>query len=145
MISHTQINSANSKELIIDNEPQNTSQMSPHAQTNPAKPKVLVVDDEPQNIYILLEILKNDYAIMAAKNATKALELAIAEPRPDLIVLDVMMPDIDGYAFCQAIKSQPETQDIPIVFISALDETLDKVKAFDVGGIDYITKPFQRE
>ncbi|NEQ78385.1 MAG: response regulator [Okeania sp. SIO2C9] len=119
--------------------------MTTHAQTNPAKSKVLIVDDDPQNIYILLEILKNDYAIVAAKNGTKALDLAIQTPQPDLIVLDVMMPDMDGYALCQAIKSRPETQDIPIIFISALDRALDKVKAFDVGGIDYITKPFQRE
>lgn len=119
--------------------------MIPDAQTNSARSKVLIVDDDPQNIYILLEILKKDYAIVAAKNAAKALELAIQTPQPDLIVLDVMMPDMDGYALCQAIKSRSETQDIPIVFISALDETLDKVKAFDVGGVDYITKPFQRE
>ncbi|MBP0018574.1 MAG: response regulator [Cyanobacteria bacterium SBLK] len=119
--------------------------MNIHAQTNSAKSKVLIVDDDPQNIYILLEILKNDYAIVAAKNGTKALELATQDPKPDAIVLDVMMPDMDGYALCLALKSREETRDIPVIFISALDETLDKVKAFDVGGIDYITKPFQRE
>ncbi|NEQ37503.1 MAG: response regulator [Okeania sp. SIO3I5] len=119
--------------------------MTPTAQTYPTKSKVLIVDDDPQNIHILLEILKNDYAIVAAKNGTKALELAGKIPQPDLIVLDVMMPDMDGYAVCQAIKSQSETRDIPIIFISALDAALDKVKAFDVGGVDYITKPFQRE
>ncbi|NEN89407.1 MAG: response regulator [Okeania sp. SIO3H1] len=119
--------------------------MIAHTQTNLAKSKVLIVDDDPQNIHILLEILKNDYAIVAAKNGKKALELVRQTPQPDLIVLDVMMPDMDGYALCQAIKSCSETQDIPIIFISALDRALDKVKAFDVGGIDYITKPFQRE
>ena len=119
--------------------------MTIHDQTNLAKSKVLIVDDDPQNIYILLEILKNDYAIVAAKNGKKALELAIQKPQPDLILLDVMMPDMDGYTLCEAIKARLETQDIPIIFISALDRALDKVKAFDVGGIDYITKPFQRE
>ena len=119
--------------------------MSVHTPAKPAKSKVLIVDDDPQNLYILLEILKSNYAIVAAKNGTKALEFATQKPYPDLIVLDVMMPDVDGYTLCQTIKSQPETQDIPIIFISALDKTLDKVKAFEVGGVDYITKPFQRE
>jgi len=119
--------------------------MTPSAQTYPTKSKVLIVDDDPQNIHILLEILKNDYAIVAAKNGTKALELAEQIPQPDLIVLDVMMPDMDGYALCKVIKSRSETRDIPIIFISALDEALDKVKAFKIGGVDYITKPFQRE
>ena len=150
MIPLTQAKSTLSKiptsnDALGDLDCMNTIPIPLHREEKPEKCKILIVDDEPQNIHILLEILKKDYAIVAAKNSAKALELAQKAPQPDLIVLDVMMPETDGYSLCKAMKSGAQTCHIPIMFISALDETLDKVKAFEVGGIDYITKPFQRE
>ena len=119
--------------------------MSTSEHTNLTKPKLLIVDDNPQNIYLLLEILKSQYKITVAKDGRKALNLATKEPQPDLILLDVMMPNMDGYEVCQELKSSSITCDIPVIFISALNEVLDKVKAFSAGGVDFIMKPFQPE
>ncbi len=107
------------------------------------KPKVLIVDDTPDNIQILMGTLKDQYAIVAAINGEKALKMAVAEPRPDLILLDIMMPGMDGFEVCSRLKSDPETRDIPVIFLSALDDTANKVKGFTTGAVDYISKPFQ--
>ncbi|MFA6224394.1 MAG: response regulator [Desulfomonilaceae bacterium] len=107
------------------------------------KPKVLIVDDTPDNIQILMGTLKDQYAIVAAINGEKALKMAVAEPRPDLILLDIMMPGMDGFEVCNRLKSDPETRDIPVIFLSALDDTANKVKGFTTGAVDYISKPFQ--
>ena len=107
------------------------------------KPKVLIVDDTPDNIQILMGTLKDQYAIVAAINGEKALKMAVAEPRPDLILLDIMMPGMDGFEVCGRLKSDPETRDIPVIFLSALDDTANKVKGFTAGAVDYISKPFQ--
>jgi len=109
------------------------------------KPKVLIVDDTPENIQILMGTLKDQYAIVAAINGEKALKMALAEPRPDLILLDIMMPGMDGFEVCSRLKSDPETRDIPVIFLSALDDTANKVKGFATGAVDYISKPFQPE
>jgi len=109
------------------------------------KPKVLIVDDTPENIQILMGTLKDQYAIVAAINGEKALKMAVAEPRPDLILLDIMMPGMDGFEVCRRLKSDPETRDIPVIFLSALDDTANKVKGFATGAVDYISKPFQPE
>ena len=109
------------------------------------KPKVLIVDDTPENIQILMGTLKDQYAIVAAINGEKALKMAVAEPRPDLILLDIMMPGMDGFEVCSRLKSDPETRDIPVIFLSALDDTANKVKGFATGAVDYISKPFQPE
>lgn len=109
------------------------------------KPKVLIVDDTPENIQVLMGTLKDQYAIVAAINGEKALKMAVAEPRPDLILLDIMMPGMDGFEVCGRLKSDPETRDIPVIFLSALDDTANKVKGFATGAVDYISKPFQPE
>ena len=109
------------------------------------KKKVLIVDDTPENIQVLMGTLKDQYAIVAATNGEKALKMAIAEPRPDLILLDIMMPGMDGFEVCRRLKTDPETRDIPVIFLSALDDTANKVKGFATGAVDYISKPFQPE
>ena len=104
---------------------------------------ILVVDDTPQNLHLLVDILaKYDYKVRPVPNGKLALSAAEINP-PDLILLDIMMPDLDGYQVCKELKSNPKTKHIPIIFISAVDEPVDKVKAFAMGGVDYITKPFQ--
>lgn len=110
---------------------------------NSCKSDILIVDDALNNLNLLAAILnEEDYNIRKAISGKMAL-MACQVTLPDLILLDVMMPDLDGYQVCQMLKSDPKTQDIPIIFVSALDDTIDKIKAFEVGGVDYITKPFQ--
>jgi len=104
---------------------------------------ILVVDDAPDNLELLSDMLHaRGYAVQAISSGLQALQAAMTEP-PDLILLDVMMPGMDGYTVCQRLKANAATRDIPIIFLSALGSTTDKVKAFKVGGVDYITKPFQ--
>ncbi len=103
---------------------------------------ILVVDDTPANVRILTDALvKHGYEICSAMSGERALEI-VQDFVPDLILLDVMMPEMDGYTVCQRLKERPETHDIPVMFLSAIDNPSDKVRAFQVGGIDYITKPF---
>lgn len=109
------------------------------------KVNILVVDDKPDNLRLLSALLSQlGYEVRKVINGQTALKTVQAAP-PDLILLDVMMPDMNGYEVCQHLKASPLTSDIPVIFISALDEVLDKVKAFAVGGVDYITKPFSEE
>lgn len=106
---------------------------------------ILVVDDTPENLKVLSGMLRNKgYEVRPVTSGKLALK-AILSKAPDLMLLDINMPDMDGYQLCEQIKSEPLTKDIPVIFISALSETLDKVKAFSAGGLDYITKPFQFE
>ncbi len=113
--------------------------------TNPPKADLLVVDDQPDNIRLLSTMLSEQgFKVRKALNGEMAL-VAAGKAKIDLILLDIMMPDLDGYEVCAKLKAQPETAKIPIVFLSALDEAIDKVKAFQVGGVDYISKPFQLE
>lgn len=103
---------------------------------------ILVVDDVSTNRHLLTAVLTIDgYQVVTASNGPRALDM-VAANQPDLILLDVMMPDMTGYEVCQRLKASPTTQHIPIIFISALDQTKDKVNAFSSGGVDYITKPF---
>ncbi len=112
---------------------------------NTSVAKVLIVDDLPDNLRVLSATLgQKGYEVRCAKNGAMALRAAISAP-PDLILLDVKMPDMNGYEVCQQLKASPATQDIPVIFMSALDDVLDKVKAFEVGAVDYIIKPFQIE
>lgn len=105
--------------------------------------KILIVDDVPANLRLLSDaLLQQGYEVQCAITGELALLGASTNP-PDLILLDIRMPQMDGYAICQQLKAFEHTRDIPIIFLSALDEPLDKVRAFDVGGVDYITKPFQ--
>src|SRR3954468_23034501 len=106
------------------------------------KKVVLLVDDEPANIQIVNSILKDEYKIRVATNGAKALELVAATPPPDLILLDVVMPEMDGYEVCTRLKTVPETKDIPVVFLTGQTETADETRGFEVGAVDYIHKPF---
>ncbi len=108
-------------------------------------PEILVVDDTPANLNLLNEMLKESgYKVRPVPNGKLAIQ-AVLNKKPDLILLDINMPEMDGYEVCQYFKSNPALKDIPVLFISALDESTDKVKAFAVGGVDYVTKPFQFE
>ncbi len=106
------------------------------------KPKVIIIDDAPENIRMLIEILKEDYATIPATSGEAGLAKALIAPQPDLVLLDIMMPGIDGYEVCKRLKAIEKTKDIPVVFISAISEAMDNAKAFDLGAADYITKPF---
>ncbi len=104
---------------------------------------ILIVDDQIANLKVLNQMLQNKgYKVRKAINGEIAL-IAIKQEFPDLILLDIMMPEMDGYELCRRLKNSPKTQEIPVIFISALNEVFDKIKAFEIGGIDYITKPFQ--
>jgi putative two-component system response regulator len=109
---------------------------------NPEKAKVLVVDDTPENIQVLMETLKTDYKIVAAINGQKALQMAAVDPPPDIILLDIMMPGLDGYQVCEKLKSNEKTKDIPVIFVTAMSQEEDEQKGLDLGAVDYITKPF---
>ncbi len=103
---------------------------------------ILIVDDNPQNIQLLGSIIKEDqYELAFATRGADALAYLEAE-KPDLILLDVMMPEMDGYAVCEKIKANKKLKDIPIIFLTAKKEAEDIVKGFKIGGVDYITKPF---
>ena len=103
--------------------------------------KVLIVDDDPENIRVLMGILEEEYAVIAATNGNKAIELAAKVPHPDIILLDILLPDLDGYEVCSRLKANQETKDIPIIFITALGEITNEAKGFEVGAVDYIIKP----
>jgi len=104
---------------------------------------IMIVDDVAENLTLLLAILGNEgYNLRAYPNGQMALDGAMQDP-PDLILLDVMMPDMDGYEVCRRLKQDPHFHSTPVIFISALSATFDKVKAFEAGGVDYIPKPFQ--
>ncbi len=103
--------------------------------------KILVVDDEPLNINILVDLLKDNYKMMAAKNGKQALKAARSSNKPDLILLDIMMPEMDGYEVCSILKEDSATKDIPVMFVSAMNEDSDETKGFELGAVDYITKP----
>ena len=108
-----------------------------------AKPKILIADDVTENIDVLMGALGSDYAIIAAKDGAKALALAAQEPRPDLILLDVMMPKMDGYEVCRRLKADSATAGIPVLFITALGGYEEESTGLALGALDYITKPFQ--
>ncbi len=104
---------------------------------------VLVVDDTPENIEVLRQLLRADYTIHAAISGEKGLEIARKLPQPDIILLDIMMPGIDGYEVCRQLKNDPLTAHIPVVFISALDQVGHETLGLELGAVDYIRKPFE--
>ncbi|AGX87976.1 response regulator [Candidatus Symbiobacter mobilis] len=106
-------------------------------------PRLLLVDDVPANLRALVDLLRDGYELQFATSGGDALTLLQADPKPDLILLDVMMPVMDGYAVCRELKRRPATQHIPVVFITALDAPHDEVLGLEVGAADYITKPFE--
>lgn len=116
-----------------------------HKQGESSKANILIVDDTPANLRLLSQMLsEGGYYVRPVPAGSLALAAVQAEP-PDLILLDIKMPEMNGYQVCEGLKADPRARDIPIIFISALDSTRDKVEAFRVGGVDYITKPFQVE
>lgn len=102
---------------------------------------ILVVDDEPINIVVLSDLLKSSYRVLVATNGEQALLRARSEPKPDLILMDIMMPGMNGYEACKALKADPLTEEIPVIFVSAMSEEVDETQGLAVGAIDYITKP----
>ena len=115
--------------------------------SNPELPaaNIMVVDDTPANLQLLVSLLKaHGYRARPVTSGLLALQAAQASP-PDLVLLDITMPDLDGYEVCRRFKADPGLRDIPVLFISAMNETMDKVRAFQAGGVDYVTKPFQAE
>ena len=106
-----------------------------------ARQTILVVDDTPGNIDVLSGILRPAYKVKAALNGERALKIAAADPRPDLILLDIMMPDMDGYEVCQRLKADPVTAKIPVIFVTAKTEVADEQRGFELGAVDYIAKP----
>ncbi len=105
------------------------------------QPRILVVDDTPENVDVLAGILREHYQIKVALNGQKALQIAAADPPPDLILLDVMMPEMDGYEVSRRLKENPVTRDIPVIYVTAKTEVEDETKGFELGAVDYITKP----
>jgi DNA-binding response OmpR family regulator len=102
---------------------------------------ILIVDDIPTNIRVLVELLsQSGFKVAVTKSGKSALEIIERNP-PSLILLDVMMPEMDGFEICHSLKSDPKTKEIPVIFLSALGDTVDKVKGLAIGAVDYITKP----
>lgn len=105
------------------------------------RPTVLVVDDTPDNLSLMSELLKDSYRVKIANNGQKAIAIAQSDHQPDLILLDIMMPEIDGYEVCSILKSNAHTQDIPVIFLTAKTAIEDEQKGLEMGAVDYITKP----
>ena len=114
----------------------------PHA-TDPQAPTVLIVDDSPENLTVLSELLAPHFRVRAANSGARALQVAASHPRPDLVLLDIMMPDMDGYAVLAHLKTEAATSGIPVIFVTAMDALDDEEKGLELGAVDYITKPVQ--
>lgn len=108
---------------------------------NQEKPVVLVVDDIPDNIHAIAGSLNEHCKVKAATSGAKAIQIALSTPKPHMILLDIMMPEMDGYEVCETLKANPLTADIPIIFVTAKSEVVDEQKGFELGAVDYITKP----
>ena len=109
------------------------------------KPTVLVVDDIPENIQVLLSSLKSDFSILTATSGEKAIAISLKEPQPDVILLDIIMPEMDGYEVCRRLKADKRTKDIPVIFVTVLGDGESELKGLEVGAVDYITKPINPE
>ena len=107
----------------------------------PRVPTVLVVDDTPDNLSLMSALLKDHYKVKVANHGERGLRIANSDTPPDLILLDIMMPDIDGYEVCRRLKAEPRTADIPVIFLTARSEVEDETRGLELGAADYITKP----
>jgi len=112
--------------------------------SNNTKATVLLIDDELVNIKILSDVLKDDYVVIFASGGEEGIRRAI-ESMPDIILLDIMMPDMDGYAVCARLQENPKTASIPVVYVTALGSTAQEIKGLNLGAVDYITKPINEE
>lgn len=134
--------------LVVDTHSQGTVHASIDALSHPTESsseKILLVDDNPTNLQVLLQTLQGrGYKLLIAKDGENALRIA-SKAKPALVLLDIMMPGIDGYEVCRRLKADPELSSIAVIFLSALDDTRDKVKGLEIGAVDYIAKPFQSE
>ena len=111
----------------------------------PSKKELLIVDDNPENLRVLGAMLqKEGYIVRAAKSGKQALA-SIESSEPDMLILDGHMPEMDGFQLCKALKSKPQFKNLPIIFLSALGDSYNKIKGFEVGAVDYMTKPFDIE
>ncbi len=121
------------------------SELPDHAsnKSDAARATILIVDDQPENLEILSGVLKPHFQVRAARSGAQALRAAGTEPRPDLILLDIMMPEMDGFAVLARLRENPSTCHIPVIFVTALDAPKDEQHGFDMGAVDYITKPFR--
>ena len=108
---------------------------------NTDKATILIIDDTPANISLMSGLLQDQYKIKAATTGKKGLEIAMLKPQPDLILLDIMMPEMDGYEVCKVLKTNPQTVEIPVIFLTAKAESQDEEKGLKMGAVDYITKP----
>ncbi len=108
---------------------------------NDEKSKILVIDDEKFFIDVIVELLNGDYKVSVAMDGEQGLRRAQAEPLPDLILLDILMPDMNGYEVCKELKANPVTRDIPVIFLTVKSEVADELKGFELGAVDYIQKP----
>ncbi|QIK39155.1 two-component system response regulator [Caldichromatium japonicum] len=106
-----------------------------------SQPTILIVDDAPENLAVLSELLQSEYRVRAATSGERALKVIKTPPKPDLILLDVMMPGMNGYTLFDRLRVDPETADIPVIFVTAMDSTEAEIQALDVGAVDYIVKP----
>jgi putative two-component system response regulator len=128
---------------LLHGNPESTTDLLTSPMTN--KGRILAVDDTPASLKLLSEILNDEgYEVRAAINGRLALHAAIDSP-PELILLDIRMPDMDGFEVCRQLKAHPKTCDIPVIFVSAISETGEKVQGFELGAVDFVTKPYQRE
>jgi putative two-component system response regulator len=109
----------------------------------PERPTVLIVDDTPENLTVLGELLQHRYRVRVASTGQRALQVAAGVPRPDLILLDVMMPGMDGYAVIRELRAHPDTRGIPVIFVTAMDGDADEERGLELGAVDYITKPIR--
>lgn len=107
--------------------------------------KILIVDDEPLNISIVAEILRDEYDLLVATNGEKVLQIVSSDPKPDLILLDIMMPGMNGFEVAKVLKKNPDTVNIPIIFLTAKHDNESIVKGFELGAVDFVSKPFQKE
>jgi putative two-component system response regulator len=117
--------------------------MDTQSSTGDSRATILVVDDTPDNLTVLGELLQPEYLVRAASSGRRALQVAASQPRPSLILLDVMMPEMNGFEVLARLRENPETCDIPVIFVTAMDATEDEEHGLEVGAVDYITKPLR--
>ena len=136
---------AEPKNLLQSKHQPEAEVLSPIVPSVTQKRTVLIVDDMAANIRVLANLLKDEYIIQVANSGQKALDIVHSDNAPDLILLDIMMPEMDGYDVCRELKGTPATNQIPVIFVTAMDEVSEQKKGLDLGAVDYITKPYDAE